>query len=412
VTDHAVSSDGGYAGVLRNSGWRRWSLAVALARMPNAMAPIALVLAGHQVTGSYSVGALMAGVYTLAEAVAAPIASRRAAGQLRRPLLLGLGAGALALGVLLATCLLAAPPSVLVGASGLAGALPAGTQGGFRAMLVTLVPAGLVEPAFALDATLLEVQWLSAPLVVAACALLGMTLASLAVMAVAGSLAFASALALPTGDAPVPSRMARPVWRRAAALPGYLASLGLGYTEGTVNVALPPLMPGLHARPATAGLLLALVSATSAVGGFTYAALGGRLSGSGAVRTSVLLAGVGLMALPIAIVPTLTALVAAVAAFGLLLAPLNAARTALIAAELPPADHQEAFAIQYALMSAGVAASGFGLALVISWAGPRTAVAIAGLASVALGVVGRVRSGEASPGSHPIGVEPELSCDH
>src|ERR671939_41444 len=63
--------------LIGDGAWRRWTAASGLSRLPAAMAPLALVIAGQYATGSFADGAVLAGVYAFTEALAAPILGRR-----------------------------------------------------------------------------------------------------------------------------------------------------------------------------------------------------------------------------------------------------------------------------------------------------------------------------------------------
>src|SRR5918912_4518997 len=114
-----------YGSLVADSAWRRWTLASGLSRLPIAMAPLGLVLAGHYATGSFADGALLAGVYAFAESLAAPLLGRRLdSGELRRGLRVSLYGGCLGLAALLAGTVARAPLAALVVVTAAAGALP------------------------------------------------------------------------------------------------------------------------------------------------------------------------------------------------------------------------------------------------------------------------------------------------
>src|ERR1019366_6028526 len=127
-----------------SAAWRRFTLTAGFQRLSVAMAPLALVLAGHGSVGSFRVGALMASAYTFADGIASPWSGRLMDRvELRRGVSVQLGAAAVGL------------------------AAPAGVMGGLQAYLQRIVPDDLRERAFALDATLLELEWMFAPALVA-----------------------------------------------------------------------------------------------------------------------------------------------------------------------------------------------------------------------------------------------------
>ena len=62
--------------ILRSPGWPGWAVATFGARLPVAMAPLALVFAGRALSDGYLLSGLLVGAHTIGEAVAAPAAGR------------------------------------------------------------------------------------------------------------------------------------------------------------------------------------------------------------------------------------------------------------------------------------------------------------------------------------------------
>jgi MFS family permease len=150
------------------------------------MAPLALVLAGHGAVGSFRVGALMASAYTFADGIASPWSGRLMDRvEFRRGVSVELGAAAVVLAALAGLVVERAPAPVLIILCGLAGAAPAGVMGGLRAFLQRIVPDDLRERAFALDATLLELEWMFAPALVAITGFLGAPVLAIVLMGAA-----------------------------------------------------------------------------------------------------------------------------------------------------------------------------------------------------------------------------------
>jgi MFS family permease len=170
-----------------NAAWRRFALTAGFQRLSVAMAPLALVLAGHGAVGSFRVGALMASAYTFADGIVSPWSGRLMDRvELRRGVSVELAAAAVILAVLAGLIAGRAPALVLIVLSGLAGAAPAGVMGGLRAYLQRIVSADLRDRAFALDATLLELEWMFALALVAITGFLGVPVLAVALMALAG----------------------------------------------------------------------------------------------------------------------------------------------------------------------------------------------------------------------------------
>ncbi len=258
-------------------------------------------------------------------------------------------------------------------------------MGGLRAFLQRIVPGELRDRAFALDATLLELEWMFAPAVVAITGYLGAPVLAIALMAVAALGALGGARLLrPQPPARRPANAGR-AWRNPGALPIYFLSAVMGYAEGTINIALAPLMAVVGARPATAGLLIALLSLASAAGGFGYGAAASHLPGSKDQRANVMLAALGLCVAFIAIAPSLIALTVVVAACGLWFAPLNTVRTLVLGERLPAGQLSEGFATLSAAMQMGYGLSGVATGAVLGFAGARGCFIVAAALAVLSG---------------------------
>jgi MFS family permease len=379
------------AGVCRrlmvSAAWRRFALTAGFQRLSVAMAPLALVLAGHGAVGSFRVGALMASAYTFADGIVSPWSGRLMDRvELRRGVSAELAAAAVILAVLAGLIAGRAPALVLITLSGLAGAAPAGVMGGLRAYLQRIVSADLRDRAFALDATLLELEWMFAPALVAITGFLGVPVLAVALMALAGFGALGGARLLdrqqPAGHAAGASR----AWRDRKALPTYLVGAVAGYAEGTINIALAPLMLAVGARPATAGLLIALLSLASAAGGFAYAAFDGRRPGDTGQRANAALLALGLGAILIAVAPSLIFLALAVAACGLWIAPLLTMRNLILGTLLPASQLSEGFSTLSAAGQLGYGASGIATGAVLGFWGARACFVIAAAVTVGSGL--------------------------
>ncbi|MFG2373089.1 hypothetical protein ACGFY9_16615 [Streptomyces sp. NPDC048504] len=144
----------GYRQVVRVRGWRPWGLTTLLSRVPDAMAPLALVLLGHQ-AGSFTVGGLASGAHAITEAAPAPwlaaLVDRWAAHRYLRVAL----TARTALYALLAATATMMPVLALVVLAAAAGGVGAGVPGQLRALLARSVPRPLLHQAMSLDTTLL-----------------------------------------------------------------------------------------------------------------------------------------------------------------------------------------------------------------------------------------------------------------
>jgi MFS family permease len=375
-----------YRRLLGNRLWRRLTLTSGFQRLSVAMAPIALVLAGHATTGSFQVGALMASAYTFADGFSSPLLGRLMDRvELRRGVSVEMGAAGVLLVVLAGLAAIRSPGPVLIVTSGLAGVVPAGVMGGLRAYLQRIVPADARERAFALDATLLELEWMFAPALVAITGFLGAPVLAIVLMALTafGALGGARLLAPqpPSGQA-----AAGGAWRNPKALPTYFVSAIMGYAEGTINVALAPLMPAVGARSATAGLLIALLSLASALGGFGYAAYSDRRPGNPERRSNVVILLLGLCTALIAFAPSISLVTLAVAACGLWIAPLLTMRNLVLSKLLPTTQLSEGFSTLSAAGQIGYGISGIVTGIVLGFASARMCFTIAAVLTIASGV--------------------------
>jgi MFS family permease len=383
------SGGGDYGRLVGSAAWRRFTVTSGFHRLSVAMAPLALVLAGHGAVGSFRVGALMASAYTFADGLASPWSGRLMDRvELRRGVSVELGVAAVLLTVLAGLTAVQAPALVLIVVSALAGAAPAGVMGALRALLQRIVPEDLRERAFALDATLLELEWMFAPAVVAAAGFLGAPVLAIMVMALAALGALGGARALRPQQPAARIEGVSGAWRNPKVVPIYLLSAVMGYVEGTINIALAPLMPSLGSRPATAGLLIALLSVASAAGGFAYTAAAGHLPGQLGKRANLALLALGLCTALIALAPTLAMVALAVAASGVWFAPLNTIRTLILGGLLPGGQLSEGFSTLSAAMQIGFGTSGLATGLVLVVAGARSCFIVAAAVAIASALVG------------------------
>jgi hypothetical protein len=139
-----------------------WALVAIGARLPVAMAPLALVFLVRERPGGYAVGAGLAAAYVIGEVVGAAVLGpwlrpERARGQLAAGLALGAGAFA-GLGLLPH-----AHPLVLGALAVLAGAAPAAAPGGLRTLLTSQLPEALVIKALSAESVLTYAIWAAAP---------------------------------------------------------------------------------------------------------------------------------------------------------------------------------------------------------------------------------------------------------
>ncbi len=154
----------GYRELLRTPGVGRIIAAQLVARFPNGMLSLAIILHVEQQTGSYGAAGVVLAATSLGQAVAGPVTSRwMGAWGMRRVLLLTLSVCVMAvLGLTLLP--LSLPGYMAFGL--LAGLSTPPVQSAVRTIYPKLVPSSQLTPLFSLDASLQEIIWVLAPVVI------------------------------------------------------------------------------------------------------------------------------------------------------------------------------------------------------------------------------------------------------
>jgi len=306
VISEAAGAVGPYRRLLGEPALRGLAVADVCARLPQGMVAITLLLVAATHASMTTAGLVVAG-YTLGQAVTGPLRGRLADryGLERVCAVCGCGYAVALLG-LLAGSLAGSPAWLLVAAAAAAGLIVPPLSPGMRSLWSAQAPRALRQTAFALDAAVFDLAYLTGPVVASALA------AGVAPAAAVGLL-----LAL-TGTAIVMiGRRSRPAGAAetglaAAARRGVLGPLhspalrSLLITGGLLNAALSATEVALtgyarqHHALWASGLLLAGVSAGSIVGSLLLGARGpGALAGETGRRLPRLLAcyALGLAAL-------------------------------------------------------------------------------------------------------------------
>jgi MFS family permease len=267
-----------YRPVLAQPGAARLFASALLARFPQGMAPLAVLLLVRGATHSYAAAGLAVGAEALATAAAAPVLGRIVDQVGRRRVLAPLAGGQAVVYLLLVVAADAhAGAPVLVVLSGLGGALLPPVAPVVRVLLRDVFEDPAVrETAYSFEAVVQELVFVSGPLIVAL--LIAFTSAELAVallgaVCMAGTALFLSSPIVRAADAVRARRDAAAPRTSALASPELRALLGpvalTGTALGAVEVGLPALAIHAGSRPAS-GLLLALWSLGSMVGGLWY----------------------------------------------------------------------------------------------------------------------------------------------
>lgn len=378
----------GYRDLLRVPAVARlvaWGL---LARLPVGMLSLALILLIRGHGGSYADAGAVTAAQALAMAAAAPLSGRLIDRGRPAVVLVAYGAAfAAGCGLLVALTTAGAPLAALAVAAALAGATLPPVSPTVRKLWPTLVDDDRrLAAAFAMEATLQELLFVSGPLLVG---LFTALYSSSAGVLVAGGLSFAGVLGFVTSG-PVRSSRAQPHPRRhllAALSPPAIRrivvfSAGYGLAFGAAEVAIPAFAEN-HGGRALASLALAAWSGGSLVGGLV---IGGHRPANPAARLRVIS---GLFALAL-FLPLLAGSLPQMAAImflvGLPIAPSFAITYGMVQEAALAGTQAEVFGWLSTAVVVGIAAgNGLGGRL-ITHGGPSEsfAVAIAGAGFAAL----------------------------
>ena len=397
-----------YATLLGDPPARAFSLTGLVARLPQSMTGIGLVLLVSGATGSFWRAGLVAGAVTAASALAAPLWGRVVdrAGQAR--VLAGTSVG-YAAGLLLVVLAVSRgwPFGASVGGAAFAGLCFTPAGGCVRARWShRLSGSPLLDTAFAVEAVLDEVTFVVGPVLVTFLATVFSPEAGLVVCAVLGVLG-AVALAVQRGTEPPrhPREPHRAAERRLPA--GLLASVAvaccaLGGVFGGMEVVVVAFARE-RAILSSSGLLLMCWAAGSMVAGLVAGALTWRRPP--VTRFRIGAAVLALTLLPLALVGTPVLLAALLLLNGLAIAPTLIAEVSVVQTSVPTPRLTEALGWSSTGLAGGVALGAAASGAVVDRfgsAGGFVAVAACGVL-LALGTL-LVRVPERTP-------EPDLEPD-
>jgi predicted MFS family arabinose efflux permease len=361
----------------------------AVARLPIGVNALAVVLFLREETGSFRVAGLVAGGLALGTALAAPLmgrlVDRRGIGVLF-PLALA-DAGALVSLLVLGST--GAPTAALVLVAFAAGALFPPSPSVLRArfpMLLRDAP-DLIPSAYALDAVLLEVNFVIGPVIVTVIVATLSAAASLVLSAVAvlvGVALFVSAMPRDGAHPDRPRQGLLGVLRSPAVRTLVITMLPIGCAIGAVEVVVPAFTRE-ESHPELAGLLLAGWSIASALGGLWY---GARIRASSLPSVHLALT----LLFPLALVPLLAsfsipAMAALLLPAGILIAPIIATRNELASEAAPPGTETEALTWPLTALVGGIALGAAVGGALIDESGWRAAVVFAVAAAAVAGLI-------------------------
>lgn len=346
-----------------------WSVTAQLCRAPTLMAAMAFSGLTAATTGSSKAGGVLVSSLVLAEVAFAGVGGRlldRSGGRAVPALAAAVSCSAMA-----AAAVLGARLPVLCVLSAVAGTALAGLPGLVRHRLNAAVPQRLLEPALSVDATVVELVVVGAPLIVSVVLLAGPA-GGVVAMAVAAGLA-AVLLALGrTGGHETGSDTSRPDGHGRLWAPGFVAwiavSFAFGHALGAIETAALSLAETLRSGPFGGGAIIAVLALSSAAAGLGYAALARRLPGGLAPRAGLLLVLVAVATLAVGQAHSWLTLGVTVTLVGLGTAPLNTIRSFAVERLVPGKRRAEGFSWLYTASGLGFAASGLGLTWLPLWA--------------------------------------------
>jgi hypothetical protein len=347
-----------YRSVLTVPGCARVMATALVARLPQGMTSLGILLLIRTHTGSYAAAGIAVGAYDFATAAGAPLVGRLVDRFGRRRVL---GPGAVLQTLVLIALVLAAHAGAgavpLVLLSALAGGLWPPIAPSVRALLRELVPDAKVrETAYSLESVVQELVWITGPLVVAG--VIAFASPATAVLlsgtvSICGTLLFVSSpAALGRG-----SRAARHGRAPVLAIPELRTMLGPiflnGVAIGAIGVGLPALALHAGSRPAS-GLLLALWSVGSITGGLWYGSREWHAPLTARYR-ALLWTGVICMA-PLIAARTVPEGVLGAMLAGLVIAPVFSCQYALVGRAVSSGVETEAFTWVSSALVGGLAA--------------------------------------------------------
>jgi MFS family permease len=316
-----------------------------LARMPIGMGAVAVILFVHGQTGSFGEAGAVAGAYTIGLGITGPalarLIDRRGSRLVLLPGALVVMAAMVAL-VLLGEAGAGTVPLVIVGFIAGAGSTPIG--GILRQRWPELVASTELPTAYALDAVMIEVVFVTGPLlagVLAATVGAAEGLLAAGALGIVGSVGFARLSTVRPGGDPDAERH----WLGALASPHLrllvLSDLPLAATFGALDVTLPA-FGAHHGAAALGGPFAAALAFGSGVGGIAYGARPGIF---GPPRRSLVVLGalMVLTCLPLPAAASIPEMFVFAAIAGITLAPQITVRNQVVQNTLVAGTATEAF---------------------------------------------------------------------
>ncbi|MFI0818508.1 MFS transporter [Streptomyces sp. NPDC021098] len=333
----------GYGELLRTRHAARLLTGTLIGRLPNATAPLAVVLFTRSEDGSYALAGALSAVYGVANAVGQPLLGR-AVDRWGQPRVMFPAVVVSALGMALFALVGLDPLPVAYAAMLVAGLFTPPLEGGLRALWPDVLRrSDQVHAAYALDAVAQEVMFAVGPLLVTLLVAGWSEAAALLVVNAAGVLGALSVVVSP------PSRRWRSAPREAHWL-GALRSSGMLVLMGSfffVGIALGAIAVAAvayadeHGGGMVSSYLLSALGVGALVGGVVYGAR--PWAGAPERRLRVLVAALALGYLPLVLVPGVPVMTVLAGVAGVFLAPALACAFVVIDRHAPAGTVTEAF---------------------------------------------------------------------
>ncbi|GGT45491.1 MFS transporter [Streptomyces purpureus] len=399
-----AKGSGGYLDILRAPHAARLLAGTLVGRLPNATAPIAIVLFTRAEGGSYSLAGGLAAAYGVANAIGQPLLGR-AVDLYGQPRVQLPAAVVSALGAVLLAVVGVQPLALAYLAVVVAGLFTPPLEGGLRALWPgVLGREDRVHRAYAMDAIAQEVMFTVGPLLVTLLVALHSPAAALLVVNAVGVLgALSVVLSAPSRAWRSAPREAH--WLGALRSPGLLALLGsfffVGLALGSITVAAVAYADD-HGQDSVYGWLMAALGLGALVGGALYGAR--QWAGAPERRLRVITALLALGYLPLLLTPGVPAMTALSALAGVFLAPALACAFIVVDRHAPRGTVTEAFSWLVTTFgvgaAVGTAAAGPAVELSGTTAGFAVAAAGGAAALLVLLATGRVLTAPAPTTRH------------
>lgn len=386
-----------YRDVVREGGVVPAFVASLIGRLSLGMTGLSILLLVRQSSGSYGAAGAISAAYALAFAAGAPARARSADRRGPVPVMLRCSLVQPAALVALAVLGSRGAPALLLAVLAVLGGLfvpPLGSV--MRALWATRLPTSSLPTAYSLESVLVELCFVLGPTLVAGLAVwLGPAAALIAsgVVSLVGGLGMAMSRGV-RAVSPEPDVVhvrAGPLTSPAVrAL--LLTILWIGTSFGAVEVAMPAFAEQTGSRPATAGILLAVWSVGSMIGGLVYGGIATTRSHTAQMRYLVA-AVAAASALPL-VAPGPLTMGVALLLYGTTIAPFMACNSVLLGAAAPRGTTTEAFAWNGSMIFAGVALGTSVAGALIDWRGATAGLvvtAVAGALTLGVSVAGRDR---------------------